>query len=214
MTVTAPRFRPAIPLAEAKLHPPTPHPGTIARTRLIDLLAAEPGPRVVSVIAPPGYGKTTLLAQWTARELRPVAWLTLDDLDNDPAVLLSYLAVAFDRIEPIDPSIEIRARRDPASGSSRPPCPGSPPSSHGRRRRACSSSTTPTASSTGRALDALATLLDHLPPGFRVAIAGRTEPDLPLARLRAQRDLLEIGPALLALDERRPVRWRPRPGTR
>jgi LuxR family maltose regulon positive regulatory protein len=51
-------------------------------------------------------------------------------------------------------------------------------------------------------LDALASFLDHLPPGFRVAIAGRSEPDLPLARLRAQRDLLEIGQSLLALDER------------
>ena len=44
-------------------------------------------------------------------------------------------------------------------------------------------------------------LLDHMPPGFRVAIAGRSAPDLPFARLRAQRDLLEIGPDLLALDE-------------
>ena len=52
------------------------------------------------------------------------------------------------------------------------------------------------------ALDVVASIVDHLPPGFRVAIAGRTEPDLPLARLRARRDLLEIGPALLALDER------------
>ena len=102
----APRFRPAIPLVESKLHPPMPHPGTVARTRLLDLLAEAPGPRVLSVIAPPGYGKTTFLAEWVAQERRPVAWLTLDDLDNDPAVLLSYLAVAFDRIEPIDPSIQ------------------------------------------------------------------------------------------------------------
>ena len=55
--------------------------------------------------APPGYGKTTLLAQWAERIGSRVAWLSCDDGDNDPVVLLSALAVALDRIGPVDPAI-------------------------------------------------------------------------------------------------------------
>jgi LuxR family maltose regulon positive regulatory protein len=200
LTVTAPRFRSAIPLVEAKLHPPPPHPGTVARTRLLDLLETEPGPRVVSVIAPPGYGKTTFLAGWAALERRPVAWLTLDDLDNDPAVLLSYLAVAFDRIEPIDPSIQT-ALAAPRQRILATALPRLASELHGWPQPAVLILDDVHRLADRMSLDVLAALLDHLPPGFRVAIAGRTEPDLPLARLRAQRDLLEIGPTLLALDE-------------
>jgi LuxR family maltose regulon positive regulatory protein len=199
MTETAPRFRTAFPVAEAKLRPPAARPGTIARPRLLRLLAAEPGPRVVSVIAPAGYGKTTLLAQWAARERRPVAWLTLGDLDNDPAVMLTYLAVALDRIAPVDSSIR--------TATAAP------------RERVLATAVPRLASELARhapvvlvlddvhrivdrtALDALAALIDHLPDGVRVVIAGRTEPDLPIARLRAQRDLLEIDQGQLALDE-------------
>ena len=57
------------------------------------------------MVAPPGYGKTTLMAQWAERIGSRVAWVSCDDGDNDPVVLLSALAVALDRIEPIDPAI-------------------------------------------------------------------------------------------------------------
>jgi LuxR family maltose regulon positive regulatory protein len=56
------------------------------------------GAEVVAVIAGPGYGKTTLLAGWAQRDPRPVAWLSLDVGDDDPAVLLSDLAFALDRV--------------------------------------------------------------------------------------------------------------------
>lgn len=99
------RFQSTLPLVEAKFLPPTRRQATIDRPRLVELLMATSGPHVVAITAPPGYGKTTLLAQWLAHEPRPVAWLTVDDLDNDPAVLLSYLAAAFNRILPVDASI-------------------------------------------------------------------------------------------------------------
>ena len=60
---------------------------------------------VISVVAPPGYGKTTLLAQWAERTQPRVGWVSADDHDNDPAVLLTYIAVALDRIEAIDPTV-------------------------------------------------------------------------------------------------------------
>ena len=54
--VAYPRFEPPFPLVEAKLHPPARRPGAVPRDRLVRLLTAEPRPRVVSIIAPPGYG--------------------------------------------------------------------------------------------------------------------------------------------------------------
>ena len=91
-------------LPESKFHPPAARPGIVARTALVDRLAAAQAP-VITVVAPPGYGKTTLLAQWAERIGPRVAWVSCDDGDNDPVVLLSALAVALDRIEPVDPAI-------------------------------------------------------------------------------------------------------------
>lgn len=196
-----PSFQSSFPLVEAKLQPLVPQPGTVDRARLIDLLADESGPAIVSVIAPPGYGKTTLLGQWAARERRPVAWLTLDDLDNDPAILVSYLAAAFDRIHQIDASV--------AAGLSGPSqrviataVPRLLSELHRWRRPAVLVLDDAHRLVDPAALDAVAAFADHLPPRFRLALAGRTEPALPFARLRAQRNLLEIGQHSLALDER------------
>ena len=52
--------------------------------------------------AGPGWGKTTLLAEWAARSPRPFAWVHVDEKDNDPIVLLTYVATALDRVSPID----------------------------------------------------------------------------------------------------------------
>jgi len=153
----------------------------------------------VSVVAPPGYGKTVLLADWAARAGRPVAWLTLDAFDNDPSVLLSYLAVAIDRIEPIDAAFAASLATSPSRvlASAVPQLAqalhaiGRPAivvldDAHRLVDRTC--------------LDALAQLLDYLPPGLRVVIAARAEPDLPFGRLRARGDLIEITGRDLALD--------------
>ncbi|HYI22529.1 MAG TPA: LuxR C-terminal-related transcriptional regulator [Candidatus Limnocylindrales bacterium] len=163
------------------------------------MLAAKPGPPVTAIIAPPGYGKTTLLAQWSAHERCPVAWLSIDDQDNDPAVFVEYLKEAFRGVAPG------RTKGDSAS--------------EGATRRVLSHAIPRLASDLHRwsqpgvlvvddihrltdrsCLDALVALIDHLPAGFRVAIAGRTEPALQLARWRASGTLREIGPDVLALD--------------
>ena len=54
--------------------------------------------RSSSLSAGPGWGKTTLLAQWASASQRPFAWLSVDERDNDPIVLLTYVAVALDRV--------------------------------------------------------------------------------------------------------------------
>ncbi len=185
---------------EAKLHPPLPRRGVVDRERLVRLLLTEPEPSIVSLMAPPGYGKTTLLTQWAARERRPVAWLTIDDLDNDPAILLSYLAVALDRIVPLDPSIRSRlsAPRERILATAVPRLAAE---LHAWRRPALLVIDDVHQLVDRTCLDALASLIDHLPPGFSIAIAGRSEPGLPLARHRARGTMLEIGLDQLALDE-------------
>ena len=62
------RFEPSFPLVDAKLQRPAPGPGTIPRSRLIGLLASEPRRSIVSIVAPAGFGKTLLLAEWAAAE--------------------------------------------------------------------------------------------------------------------------------------------------
>ena len=194
------RFRSTLPLVEAKLRPPIRRQATIDRPRLVNLLMAANGPRVVAITAPPGYGKTTLLAQWQAHEPRPVAWLTIDDLDNDPAILLSYLATAFDRILPVGDSVR-SALSAPHERILTTAVPRLLTALDGWHRPAALVVDDVHRLVERTSLDVLATLLDHMPPAFRVVIAGRSEPDLGLARRRAAGELLEIGMALLALND-------------
>ena len=76
-------------LVESKLRPPVARRGIVARTALVDRLVAASSPAVISVVAPAGYGKTTFLAQWAERKKPRVGWVSVDDRDNDPVVLLS-----------------------------------------------------------------------------------------------------------------------------
>ena len=72
------------------------------RSALLDRLRKGGSFPVLSVVAPAGYGKTTLLSQWAERNGQAFAWVSLDELDNDPKVLLTYVAEALDAVEPID----------------------------------------------------------------------------------------------------------------
>ena len=80
-------------LLGSKIQVPTVREGGVSRGRLIERARAS-GARVVSVAAPAGYGKSTLLAEWAATERRHVAWASLDRTDVDPAALLSVIAAA------------------------------------------------------------------------------------------------------------------------
>src|SRR5215472_7217288 len=93
--------RPTFDLVAAKLMGPLVRPGTIRRRSLIERLTRDDARPIVSVVAPAGYGKTTLLSQWAERDGRAFAWVSVDDRDNDPKVLLSYVARALDQVEPV-----------------------------------------------------------------------------------------------------------------
>ena len=89
-------------LIATKLRPPAIRDQVVARERLLEQLRAGSDRTLTLVICPAGFGKTTLLAAWYQAETarRPVAWLTLDEADNDPVVLWSYLIEALRQVCP------------------------------------------------------------------------------------------------------------------
>jgi len=92
---------PVFDLVATKLLRPLVRPGTVGRSALIDRLARDNGRPIVSVVAPAGYGKTTLLSQWAEVSGLAFAWVSVDAADNDPKVLLTYIAEALNAVEPI-----------------------------------------------------------------------------------------------------------------
>jgi LuxR family transcriptional regulator, maltose regulon positive regulatory protein len=92
---------PGFDVLVAKLRIPPTRPRSVRRARLIERLEREVSRPVVSVVASAGYGKTTLLAQWAERSAQAVAWVSVDEQDNDPKVLLGYVARALDAVQPV-----------------------------------------------------------------------------------------------------------------
>jgi LuxR family maltose regulon positive regulatory protein len=189
---------PVFDLFAAKLRHPLMRPGTVHRLPLIERLARADRCPIVSVVAPPGYGKTTFLSQWAERDGQSFAWVSVDEGDNDPRVLLTYIAEALNEVEPIDEQV-FGALASPGSSV--------PGSVVPRLSSAFSSMTSPVA----LVLDdvhalhnrecqaALSVLADHVPDGSRLALAGRAKPPLRIARLRAEGKIMEIGPEDLSL---------------
>jgi hypothetical protein len=87
-------------LVDVKLAAPSARPGTVAKPEAIGRLCASTLP-FATVVAPAGYGKTTLLAKWAEADPRPFAWVALDGRDDDALVFLRYIAVAIHGVEPL-----------------------------------------------------------------------------------------------------------------
>lgn len=203
MSTGASKARPAAAVFEVlqtKLDVPTLRSGLIDRGPLVSRLRKPSSARIVTMTAPAGYGKTTLLAQWAAEDPRPFAWVSLDDRDNDPVSFLTYLAAAAHGIRPVDAGVF----RAAASGSDSLwtvalPRLGAALAAIGKpmvlvlddvhelRNRDC--------------LDALEPIAKHLPEDSQLVLSGRAEDGLPLAQVRAAGRLLEVGPAELALSD-------------
>jgi LuxR family maltose regulon positive regulatory protein len=190
---------PGFDLMASKLRRPSPRPGTVSRSSLIGQLTRDDSRPIVSVVAPPGYGKTTLLSQWAGHDGRATAWVSVDERDNDPKVLLSYVAEALDMVEPVGERVfeALASRVSSVPGSVVP-----------RLGSAFWSMSTPVMLilddvhllRNAESRDALSVLADHVPPGSRLVLAGRDEPPLRIARLRAEGRILEIGPGDLSLN--------------
>ena len=195
-----------LPLLQTKLFIPPVRGDLVSRPRLIERLNAGLHSQLSLISAPAGFGKTTLLSEWVRhvgahcdapQDAPQIAWLSLDEGDNDAARFLSYVIAALRRTEP-----------DLASGvwsdlqSHQPPPPTAILS-------ALINDLTVLPGSRILVLDdyhliepqeihdALAFLLEHLPPQLHLVIATREDPQLPLARLRARGQLVELRAAAL-----------------
>src|SRR6266702_744290 len=181
-------------LLATKLHVPRPQRGFVPRPRLAEALDEGLARGLVLVCAPAGFGKTALVAGWARSGDRPMAWLSLDAGDNDPARFWRYAVAALDRVRP-----GIAERAGPLLG---PPAPSS-------FEGLVTALINELAAQPGEEelllvlddyhlIDAqpvhtsLTFLLEHLPPGLHLVLASRSDPPLPLARLRARGQLAEL----------------------
>ena len=190
------RLEPPVAPLPAKLRPPQARTRFVERRALLDALRNATAPLVV-LRAPAGAGKTTVLRQWAAADPRPFAWVQLDEADCDPVVLLTYLSMALESITDVDATVKaslslaappIRERILPLVGEALAAAPvfvlvlddahllkGEMP------------------------WEVVAFVLRSLPEGAQLAIGSRSDPDLPLARMRAAGDVVEFKGAELSL---------------
>jgi LuxR family transcriptional regulator, maltose regulon positive regulatory protein len=186
-------------LMEVKLVTPDARPGTVAKANVISRLSAATVP-FTTVVAPAGYGKTTLLAHWAGADPRSFAWVALDGRDDDAVVFLRDIAAAVHGVEPLPQEVfDALAGPGGSTWSNRVP----------RVGRALAALERPLvlvlddlhAVTNPGCLDVLTALFEYVPAGSQIAIASREEPALPLARWRARGWLLEVGVGDLRLDE-------------
>jgi len=181
-------------LLATKLHLPRLQPGFVSRPRLVGALDEGLPRRLILVCGPAGFGKTALLADWARRGGRPVAWLSLDAGDNDPARFWRHAVAALDRARP-----GIGERVTPLLG------PPAPASFDGLVTVLINElAAQPGDDELLLVLDdyhlidtqqvhaSLVFLLVHLPPGLHLVLASRSDPPLPLAGLRAAGHLAEL----------------------
>jgi LuxR family transcriptional regulator, maltose regulon positive regulatory protein len=179
--------------AETALRTPAPalRAGLVPRDRLVARLAAARDAPLALAVAPAGYGKTSVLAQWAAEDPRPFAWITLDPDDDDPVRLIASLALALDEVEPVGCEFFARSARGGHAAATLV----------GRLARCLAGRSRPFVLvlddahvlAAPETFAAIATVVAHMPAGSTLALASRTEPELlPVGRLRAERRVVEL----------------------
>ncbi|MBE7384639.1 MAG: helix-turn-helix transcriptional regulator [Leptolyngbya sp. SIO1E4] len=191
MTVSARPITSELPLLETKLYLPKWSADRVSRPRLIDRI--HPQRTLTLVSAPAGFGKTTLLAEWVAAvPTRPVAWVSLDQSDNDPAFFWTYLITALQKIQPSLGERSLALLQSPQ-----------PPPIESVLMTLLNELTAVAedcvlilddyhAIATQAIHEGIGFLLGHLPPQMHLIIASRADPPLSLARLRSHGELTEL----------------------
>jgi LuxR family maltose regulon positive regulatory protein len=181
----------------SKLYRPT--PGIVSRSALarrVDAARAD----VIAVTAPAGYGKSTFVAELVAADPRPSAWISLTSAENDPAALLSYVALALDDIEPVDPArVSALWKRGATVGSAAVRQFGAVLAS---RQQTFVLVLDDVHELVGQdVLDTLQILLNELPRGSTMVLGSRRSLPLGWGRFRASRRLVEVGAEDLAFRD-------------
>ena len=193
----------SLPLLTTKLFFPQVRQDLVPRPRLVECLSAGLKSPLTLVSAPAGYGKTTLVSGWLREINVPSAWISLDEDDNDPVHFLQYfvtalhklvpaiqedLLVAFQGVRPTPPETLMNLLINEIAGH------GTPfvlvlDDFHTIQAQPI--------------LEMLFYLIEHIPAPMHLAILSRTDPPLPLSRLRSRGQLVEIraGQLRFALDE-------------
>jgi LuxR family maltose regulon positive regulatory protein len=183
-----------------RLRPPTPRAGLLQRARLTSRLEAGLQGKLCLLDAPAGFGKTTLLAQWCAGAGR-VAWVSLDEGDNEPARFWAYVIGALRTVEPGVGAAALLALRRPSVDLRRTLLPSLLNELSTLDSRLVLVLDDYHAVTNPACHESLAYFLDHLPPSVRVALSTRADPPLPLATMRARGELSEIRMAELEFTD-------------
>src|SRR5438034_7384299 len=174
------------PILATKLYIPPPPPRVVLRPRLIERLNEGLHRKLTLISAPVGFGKTTLVSEWVAGCQRPVAWLSLDEGDNDPTRFLVYLVAALQTVAANIGRGVLGVLQSPQ-----------PPPTESILTALLNEITTIPDNFVlvlddyhvidAKPVDHILTfLLEHLPPHMHLVIVTREDPQLPLARLRAR----------------------------
>ena len=187
----------ADPLVETKLLLPRSRREVVPRPRLAGLLARASKAPVTLVSAPAGFGKTTLLSTWLSRDPArlmgdgPVAWVSLDERDRRPATFWTYVLLALDRAVPGSGAAALTLLQ---SGQA----PVEAVLAGVVNELSVHSGEVTVVLDDYHLADGvdvaagMAFLVDHLPPQLRLVISTRADPALPLSRMRARGELVEI----------------------
>ena len=171
-------------------------PGLVPRTRLVErLIAARETPLVV-LAAPAGYGKTTLLREWSARDRRPFAWVALREADNEPLELLRSLGAALVEAELLAPEALETLDKTGSSPEALQEIWGAAATRKGGVVLVLDGAHL---LSRAECLELVSQLVELVGPRAQVALASRTEPRLGLGGRRALRELLELRSSDLAM---------------
>ncbi len=179
-------------LLATKFNIPRTRPDRLARARLLEGLNQGMARELILVCTPAGFGKTTLLADWATSANWPVAWLSLDEGDNDPARFWRYVVAALDRVrgglaERVLPLLAV-----PAVLSSQGVVTALINQLEAAPDEVALVLDDYHAVESAPIHDSMAFLLRHLPPQLHLVITSRSDPPLPLARLRAGGQLAEL----------------------
>jgi LuxR family maltose regulon positive regulatory protein len=183
----------ASPLIATKLHQPSRRRTLVGRPRLHVRLERAADARLLLVSAPAGFGKTTLVGEWLddVTDQTAVAWLSLDERDDDPATFWAYVLASLQSAVP-----ELDVGADALVGSDHAPSDAVLAALvnelHALERDVILVLDDFHVVHRAEIHDGVASLIEHLPDRALVVITSRVDPPLPLARLRARGELLEI----------------------